>query len=197
MTGVRIAKQRRVLKELARGAAGVDADLYRIEVATILFEGRAAQMRRIRSDHIDGHERVFNESLALELCVAPPMRPHRMALGAILPKQRCPGRRLLLVDRPKDVLGPFGGAERRNKFPMAIRPLISTVESNSPSCGVLDVRSSFAKTPMTSETFLVNGLAENPVHCTQDDCGAFHTNGIFCGASTGAQFSGTPICVII
>jgi hypothetical protein len=36
MTGVRIAKQRRVIEEFARLAAGVDAKLHWIEIATVI-----------------------------------------------------------------------------------------------------------------------------------------------------------------
>ena len=62
---------------------------------------------------------------------------------------------------PRISSGHDGGARRRNRSSLTICPLMSTVESNSPSAGVFDVRSILANTPMTSPNIALDRIFQN------------------------------------
>ena len=48
-------------------------------------------------------------------------------------------------------------------------------------------------TPSDSVALRTSGSDATPLHCTHADCGAFHRNGGFAGASAAIQFSVMPV----
>src|ERR1700721_1822976 len=79
-------------------------------------ESPAAQYTRIGPDNANRGNSILNESLALLLWFAPPVRPGRVTSGAVAREQLLSRCGLLPVDLAEDFLGPF----RRSKAPQKL-----------------------------------------------------------------------------